>query len=131
MAVNFRLQIHHLSIMPLFIKSISIIIILLGLLHISYSYPFQANEDTLWFVGSGLTVCFAGLLNLVAIHKGGSLFTKTIAALVNAIVCAMFCFALSILNDSILYAGIIISFIAFVVFILSLIKPNLLSNENV
>ena len=80
------------------------------------------NTDTLWFVGSGMAIIFAGLLNLVAIDRGGSKFTKAIAVIVNAFNCIMFCFALAILNEPQVYIGITIFFITTVAFIIQLTK---------
>ncbi len=80
------------------------------------------NTDTLWFVGAGMSIIFAGLLNLVAIDRGGSKFTKGIAILVNALNCVMFCFALPILNEPQVYVGIIIFLITTVAFIVELIR---------
>lgn len=57
------------------------------------------NTDTLWFVGAGMAIIFGGLLNLIAIDRGGSKFSKAIAVFVNSFNTAMFCFALSILNE--------------------------------
>lgn len=80
------------------------------------------NTSTLWFVGAGMAIIFSGLLNLVAIDRGGSKFTKWIAAITNVINCAMFCFALPILKEPQVYAGIIIFLITTVVFIVELTK---------
>ena len=44
------------------------------------------NTDTLWFVGAGMAIIFAGLLNLVAIDRGGSKFTKAVATIQNGLV---------------------------------------------
>lgn len=65
---------------------------------------------------------FFGLLNLVAIDRGGSRFTKWIALITNAINCAMFCFALPILNEPQEYVGITIFLITTVTFIVELTK---------
>lgn len=80
------------------------------------------NTDTLWFVGAGMAIIFAGLLNLVAIDRGGSKFTKSIAVIVNAFNGIGFCFALPILNQPQVYVGIIIFLITTIVFIVELIK---------
>ena len=82
------------------------------------------NTDTLWFVGAGMAIIFAGLLNLVAIDRGGSKFTKAIAIFVNAINCAMFCFALPILNEPQVIVGITIFLISTVAFIFSKLNHN-------
>jgi hypothetical protein len=76
------------------------------------------NTDTLWFIGAGMAIIFAGLLNLVAIDRGGSKFTKAIAIVTNAFNCAMFCFALLILNEPQVYIGIVIFLITTFVFII-------------
>lgn len=78
------------------------------------------NTDALWFVGAGMAIIFAGLLNLVAIERGGSKFTKAVAVFVNISNCTMFCFALPILNEPQVYVGIIIFLITTVAFILDL-----------
>jgi hypothetical protein len=72
------------------------------------------NEGTLWFVGSGFAVIFAGLLNLVAIDGGGSRFTKIIAAIVNGFNTLMF------LNQPQVYIGIAISLTATIAFIVDI-----------
>ena len=80
------------------------------------------NTDTLWFVGAGMAIIFSGLLNLIAIDRGGSKFTKATAAIVNAFNCAMFCFALPILNQPEVYVGILIFLVTTVAFIIELSK---------
>jgi hypothetical protein len=82
------------------------------------------NTDTLWFAGAGMAIIFAGLLNLVALDMGGSKYTKTITAIVNAFNCAMFCFALPILNEPQVYIGITIFLFVTVLFIISLTKTQ-------
>ena len=80
------------------------------------------NTDTLWFVGAGMAITFSGLLNLVAIDRGGSKFTKAIAVIVNAFNCAMFCFAWPILNQPQVYVGITIFLISTVAFIITITR---------
>lgn len=104
------------------IKIVSYIIILLGIVHISFAFPLYMNADTLWFVGAGMAIIFSGLLNLVAIDRGGSKFTKWIAIIINAINCAMFCFALPILKEPQVYVGITIFLITTVAFIVELAR---------
>jgi hypothetical protein len=80
------------------------------------------NTDTLWFVGAGMAIIFSGLLNLVAIDRGGTTFTKWIAVITNAINCTMFCFALPILKEPQVYAGIAVFLITTVAFIVELTR---------
>lgn len=104
------------------IKIVSYIIILLGIVHISFAFPLYMNTETLWFVGAGMAIIFSGLLNLVAIDRGGSKFTKLVAVITNAINCSMFCFALPILKEPQVYAGITIFLITTVAFIVELAR---------
>jgi hypothetical protein len=106
------------------IKIASYIIILLGIVHTSFAFPLHMNTDTLWFVGAGMAIVFAGLLNLVSIHQGGSQFTKGVAIIVNAFNCGMFCFALPILNEPQIYAGITIFLITTVAFIFDFVRSR-------
>jgi len=85
------------------------------------------NTDTLWFVGSGMAIIFGGLLNLVAIDRGGSKFTKWIAVITNGFNFVMFCFALPILNEPQVYAGITIFLVATVVFLIEAIRHESLT----
>jgi hypothetical protein len=106
------------------IKIISYLIILLGLAHIGFAFPLHMNTDTLWFVGAGMAIIFSGLLNLVAIDRGGSKFSKAIAVIVNAFNCAMFCFALPVLNQPQVYVGIAIFLVSSIAFIISFSKEH-------
>ena len=106
------------------IKIVSVLIILLGIAHISFAFPLYMNTDTLWFVGAGMAIIFTGLLNLVAINKGGSKFGKLVAVVVNAFNCGMFCFALLILNEPQVYIGIAVSFVATICFLITLLKSK-------
>ncbi|OJW10433.1 MAG: hypothetical protein BGO53_09625 [Sphingobacteriales bacterium 39-19] len=105
-----------------FIKIVSYIIILLGIVNISFAFPLHINTDTLWFVDAGMAIIFAGLLNLVAIDRGGSKFKKSIVIITKAFNCAMFGFALPILNEPQVYVGITIFAITSIAFIISLLK---------
>lgn len=104
------------------IKIVSGLIILLGITHISFAFPLHMNTDTLWFVGAGMAIVFSGLLNFVAIDRGGSRFTKSVALIVNAFNCWMFCFALPILNEPQVYIGIVIFAITTLAFLIILIR---------
>ena len=106
------------------IKIVSVLVILLGIAHISFAFPLYMNADTLWFVGAGMAIIFTGLLNLVAINKGGSKFGKLVAVVVNAFNCGMFCFALLILNEPQVYIGIAVSFVATICFLITLLKSK-------
>jgi hypothetical protein len=82
------------------------------------------NTDTLWFVGAGMAIIFAGLLNLIALDKNGSKFTKSIAVVVNGANYTMFSFALPILNEPQVYVGITIFLITTAAFIFDLVRKT-------
>lgn len=104
------------------IKVVSGIIILLGLMHIWLAFPLHMNTETLWFVGSGMTIIIAGLLNFTALDRGGSKLTFAIAILVNALCCGLFIFALAIINEPQIYLGILEFLITTIAFVLLSIK---------
>jgi hypothetical protein len=102
------------------VRIISVVIILLGVVHIAFAFPIQLTTDTLWFVGSGVAIIMAGMLNLVAIDTKGSWFTHWVAVVSNALMCALFCFSILILNEPQVYVGIIIFLISMIAFIIEL-----------
>src|SRR6188474_2677431 len=108
--------------MKTIIKVISAVLILFGLFHISRCFPFHMNTDDLWFIGTGIAIIFAGLLNLLAIDRGGSKFTKIVAVTVNAFNFAMSCFALQMLDNAQVYVGITIFAITTICFSILLFK---------
>jgi hypothetical protein len=109
---------------PNFIRIISVVIILLGIVHITFALPIQHNTENLWFIGSGVAIIFAGLLNMLAIHKGGSVFTHTVAVISNALMCTLFCFALLVLPEPQVYFGVFIFLVAVIAFVLLLGRSN-------
>ena len=97
-------------------------IILLGVVHITFAFPIQLNTDTLWFIGSGVAIILAGLVNLVSIHKGGLAFTHTVAVISDALMSALFCLALLVLPEPQVYFGVLIFLSATVLFIISMAR---------
>jgi hypothetical protein len=114
--------------MRLIIRIVSILIILLGVIHLTYAFPLHVNENTLWFVGAGLAIIFAGLINFVVIERSGSKFSLIIAVIVNAINFGMFCFALAVYNEPMCYVNLVISGISTIAFIVTLIRTYQISN---
>lgn len=107
------------------LKILSWIILLLGAVHIRFAFPLHPNADTLWFTGSGMAIVFAGLLNLVALDRGGSFFTKSLALAANACLGALFGFALVILHEPQVYVGLALFVLTTVSFIIELAaKPR-------
>jgi hypothetical protein len=69
-----------------------------------------------------MAILFGGLLNLVAIDRGGSKFSKSVGVFTS--VCVLFCFALPILNEPQVYVGIIIFLIPAIAFSIDLAKKR-------
>lgn len=109
--------------MKFIIKIVSFAIILIGLIHTYFAFFCHYMDiDNLWFLGAGFAIIFAGLLNLVAIDRGGSKFTITIALIANALMCGMFYYAIPILHSLQVYIGISLFFITTVTFLIQIIK---------
>jgi hypothetical protein len=98
------------------IKIISGFQLLLGIVHIGFAFPLQQNTDTLWFVGSGMAIIFAALLNFVAVDRVDSTFTRAIAVAVNALTFALFSFALLVLKEPQVYVGMAVFLITTISF---------------
>lgn len=91
--------------------------ILLGIVHMYFASTRVFDIDTLWFIGSGFTIIFPGVLNLVAIHKGYSKFAYILAGITNLLVSGMFCLARAVMDGPQVYVGIAIFFIASLAFV--------------
>ncbi len=110
--------------MRIVIKIVSIAIIIFGLLHIYCATCRTMDTDTLWFIGSGFAIIFPGILNLVALDRGGSRFTLVTALIVNVLVLLLFCFALFILNELQVYIGIAVFLISSIGFAVQLMNSQ-------
>ncbi len=112
--------------MKIVIKIASLGCILLGLAH-TYVAAFchYMDIDNLWFLGSGFAIILAGLLNFVAINKGGSRFTLMLALLANILLCGMFSFAIPLLKNSQVYIGGFIFLITTVGFFVLLLRNGI------
>lgn len=73
------------------ISILSVAIILMGLAHIGFAFFVQISTNLIWFVASGTAIVFSGLLNLIALERGGSKFSKAIGFIVNGINCLVCC----------------------------------------
>ncbi|RYZ56520.1 MAG: hypothetical protein EOP49_00015 [Sphingobacteriales bacterium] len=105
-------------------KIISSLIIALGSMHVLFAFPLHANTETLWFVGAGLAIILAGLLNFVALDRHGSSFTMWVAIVVNATMCALFFYAVRILNEPQVYVGVAVFLIATAAFAGQLVQKK-------
>ena len=87
---------------------LSYTIILLGAIHILFVYPIEEfNTDTLWFIGTGAAIIFAGLINLIAI-KFPEKFIRNICILTNFIMMFLFLISLYALQEPQVFVGVIL-----------------------
>lgn len=85
---------------------VTMLILLLGAVHIGIGfYCRQVSEDTLWFIGAGVAILFAGLFNLlmnVVTAKPACIITL----IVNAATLGLFVYAIQVLAGVQVYIGI-------------------------
>lgn len=87
---------------------LSYIIILLGTIHIIFVFPIvQFNTDTLWFIGTGMAIIFAGLINLIAI-KFPEKFISNICMLTNFIMMFLFLISLFTIQEPQVFGGVVL-----------------------
>jgi hypothetical protein len=90
-------------------KIIPALIMLLGLIHLSFAFPLNDLEiDSLLFIGAGLAIVFAGAINLFAQMSPHSMIIKVSALICNAVMFALFVIGTSILIVPVVFAGIIL-----------------------
>ncbi|MDB5230119.1 MAG: hypothetical protein JWN76_924 [Chitinophagaceae bacterium] len=87
------------------IRILAALVIFLGVIHISFAFPIRLNTDTLWFIGSGFAIIYAGLINLAAINNTGIKSSLLIAFISNLITAILFALSLYILNEPQVYFG--------------------------
>ena len=56
--------------MKIFLKVIITLFMIMGIIHIAFTPVFytELKEETLWFIGTGLSLFFLGMLNIGAIY---------------------------------------------------------------
>jgi hypothetical protein len=80
--------------------------LLLGAAHSFIAlYCRKLNEETLWFLGAGIAIILAGLINVIDLTVSNRL-VKTIVLFVNVLMTALFCLALVAVGDVQVYMGI-------------------------
>ena len=87
---------------------LSIFILLLGVIHICFIFPIEEfNTDALWFIGSGVAIMFAGLINLITL-KFPEKFIRNIYMLTNFIMMLLFLVSLLSLQEIQVFVGVIL-----------------------
>jgi hypothetical protein len=100
--------------------TVASLMVLLGLLHSFMAfYCKELNEDTLWFLGSGIAIILAGLFNILLLWQNTRptiLFTLG----VNILMTGLFLIATQVLYGNQVYIGIGLFGIAAVLVLLEL-----------
>ena len=87
---------------------LSYIIILLGIIHILFIFPVeQFNTDTLWFIGTGVAIIFAGFINIIS-TKYFDNFIRTISMVTNFLMLVLFLISLFALQEPQVFVGAIL-----------------------
>ncbi len=85
---------------------LTIAIILLGAIHCFIAFYCRIlDKDTLWFLGAGIAIIFAGLFNAIFLQVDVRPI-KAITILVNIIMTSLFIFASQVMSGSQVYIGI-------------------------
>lgn len=85
---------------------LSFLMILLGTIHSLMAFHCRdLDEGTLWFLGAGIAIIFAGLFNVLFLLINATP-VRIITLIVNIVVTGLFVFALKVLFGSQVYIGI-------------------------
>ena len=103
---------------------VTVFILLLGAVHTGIGfYCKHLSENTLWFIGSGIAILFAGLFNLLVIIVGTKP-VRLITFVVNIVTAGLFVYAAQVMQETQVYVGIAIFILAT---ILTIIKGKSIS----
>ena len=94
-------------------KIVPALIMLLGLIHLSFAFPLNDLEfDTLLFMGAGLAIVFAGVINLIALVNTDSFVIKLASLVCNAIMFSFCVIGTTILMGPQVFVGMFVFFIS-------------------
>jgi len=103
-------------------RVLAAIIILLGLVHISFILPvITFNVGTLWFIGTGFMLIFAGFLNLAVVQYCAKSLIGYLTLISNITCLGLFILSLWIMQEPQVYIGISLFFVATVILVVALI----------
>lgn len=88
-------------------KILSILIILLGLAHVSFAFPIgDFDTDDIWFIGAGIALVFSGFLNLSSVQHCTRSLIGYLTFFSNLICLGLFLLARQVLQEPQVYVGI-------------------------
>ena len=103
-------------------RILAAIIILLGLIHISFALPVvKLNASVLWFIGTGCMLIFSGFMNLAVVQYRAKSLIGYLTLISNIICLGMFILSLCIMQGPQVYAGIAIFAMAILILTVALI----------
>jgi hypothetical protein len=86
---------------------IALLILFLGVIHLSFAFPIHEwAEGSLWFIGSGVAILLAGLINWIASAPLIGQKTKWVAFSSNMLMCGLFISSLSIIDGPQVFIGV-------------------------
>ncbi|MES2376678.1 MAG: hypothetical protein V4553_08870 [Bacteroidota bacterium] len=103
-------------------RVLAAIIILLGLIHISFVFPIiTLNEGVLWFIGTGCMLVFSGFLNLAVVQYCAKSLIGYLTLISNIICMGLFILSLWVIKEPQVYVGIALFFVATLILVVALI----------
>jgi hypothetical protein len=87
-------------------KILSLIIVLLGIVHIVFAFPIGTfDTDDIWFIGAGMALVFSGFLNLAATQHCNTSLIGILAVSGNVASLILFLLARQVLQEPQVYVG--------------------------
>ncbi|QTE45954.1 MULTISPECIES: hypothetical protein [Mucilaginibacter] len=103
-------------------RVLATIIILFGLIHISFVFPvITFNISMLWFIGSGFMLVFSGFLNLAVVQYCAKSLVGYLTLVSNIICLGLFILSLWVIREPQVYIGIALFFVATVILVAALV----------
>lgn len=103
-------------------RVLAVVIILLGLIHISFVFPvIKLNDGMLWFIGTGCMLVFNGFLNLAVVQYCAKSLIGYLTLISNIICLGLFILSLWVMREPQVYVGIALFFVATLIMVVALI----------
>jgi hypothetical protein len=103
-------------------RVLAALIILFGLIHISFVFPvITLNAGMLWFIGTGCMLVFSGFLNLAVVQYCAKSLIGYLTLISNIICLGLFILSLWVMQKPQVYVGIALFFVATLILIVALV----------
>ena len=85
------------------------IAVLMGIIHILFVFPInEFRLGHMWFIGSGIAILFAGIINLLGQTSQKNKTSFTLVLFANVIMCFLFIVGTMVLHEPQVYFGIVL-----------------------